>query len=131
MTQRITAKLLLAKHACQTQIDIFACEWPDGAEVTLESCRRAVVLGLDLSWAAECLLSASAEKVYQAATATAEKAYQAATATAEKAFQAATAPAGKAFQEATASAKKAYQAAKATAFYAAWLIDHHQAKETV
>ena len=118
MTQRITAKLLLAKHACQTQIDIFACEWPDGAEVTLESCRRAVVLGLDLSWAAECLLSASAEKVYQAATATAEKAYEEATASAEKVYQ-----------EVAAPAKKAYQTAKATAFYAAWLIDHQ--KETV
>lgn len=82
MLQRITARLLASKDACREQRDIFAKEWPGGAEVTLENCRRASSLGLDLAWAAQRLLSPPAWKAYQEAMATARKAYQEARATA-------------------------------------------------
>jgi hypothetical protein len=132
--------MLASKRACNEQRDVFAAEWPEGAAVTLENCRRAAELDLNLSWLAQHFLSAPAWKAYQEATAPAWKAYQEATApawkayqeataTAWKAYQEATATAEKAYQEATATAEKAYQEATATAFFSAWCLDHPESAE--
>ena len=63
--------MLRAKGACADQLAIFEREWPDGCAVTLDDCHRAVALGLDLNWAAENLLPATAWNAYADAVATA------------------------------------------------------------
>lgn len=63
----ITHALLREKHACARALGVFAREWPNGAEVTIENCLRATHLGLSISWAAQNLLPATqwAEYVIQ------------------------------------------------------------------
>ena len=63
----VTADMLRLrrKPACKDQVDIFEEEWPDGAEVTLANCLRAVELDLDLSWFVANFLSASTWKVFR------------------------------------------------------------------
>jgi len=64
---KITKAILEGKGACPRAIEVFAQEWPDGAEVTLENCRRAVALGLNLAWAVKNLLSPPAWADYDEA----------------------------------------------------------------
>lgn len=54
----ITPALLRERYACAPALGVFAREWPNGAEVTIENCLRATQLGLSLSWVADNLLSA-------------------------------------------------------------------------
>ena len=49
--KRITMQQLRDAGACREQVAIFAAEWPDGAEVSIENVRRAVALGLVLGGA--------------------------------------------------------------------------------
>ena len=56
---KITTRMLRHKGACPGQVDIFKAEWPNGMDVTRESCIRAVELGLDINWASNTLLPPS------------------------------------------------------------------------
>ena len=71
MTLFVTRAMLRAAGACHDQAQAFSREWPDGASATAANCRRAIELGLDLDWAAERLLSATALEAYEQATAAA------------------------------------------------------------
>ena len=53
----ITEEMLEKYDACLREVKIFKKEWPDGARVTLKNARRAIELGLDVSWLANPLLS--------------------------------------------------------------------------
>ncbi len=53
---KITKEFLESKDACADQAVLFAKEWPEGAEVTLDTCLRAAQIGLDFGWAATALL---------------------------------------------------------------------------
>ncbi|KKK68363.1 hypothetical protein LCGC14_2944780, partial [marine sediment metagenome] len=113
----VTSEMMKAKGACwEKQNEVFASEWPDGVEITLEVCKRAAGLGLSLDWFAENMLPAPALKAYSEASAPAWKAYNEATAPAWKAYKEATAPAWKTHKEATAPAWKTYNEAKAPAW---------------
>ena len=48
----ITKQLLEERGACSSHVIIFAREWPNGVETTLENLLRAVELGLSISWLA-------------------------------------------------------------------------------
>jgi len=73
---QITMGMLLQADACNSQIAIFAEEWPEGGEVTLATCQRAEQLGLDLDWAAESLLKAPAWAEYKKVKAAALAEYE-------------------------------------------------------
>jgi len=47
---RVTTEDLRMLNACGDQVETFADEWPNGVEVTGDSLRRAVDLGLDIDW---------------------------------------------------------------------------------
>ena len=115
----VTKQLLQAHNACDSQVDIFAAEWPEGVDITEEVLRRALALDLNLDWAAWHLLPEPARKAYEEATAPARKAYEEAKAPAWKAYEEARDLAWKAYEEAKASAWKAYEEAKIAAFLAA------------
>lgn len=87
---KITLDML--QGACEDQLAVFAREWPDGADVTRQNLERAVALGLDISWAAEHLLTDPALKVYYEARASAWKVYNEAMAPALKVYNEAAAP---------------------------------------
>ena len=63
---KITKEFLKRKRACADQVALFAEEWPEGAEVTLDTCLRAAQIGLDFGWAAENLLSADGREEWRA-----------------------------------------------------------------
>jgi len=90
---KVTAQMLRRKHACEGQVAIFEKEWPDGAEVTFDSCQRAVALDLDISWFAAEFLPAPAFEAYEKARVTAWDAYVKARAPAWDAYVKATATA--------------------------------------
>ena len=54
---RITTETLEELDACQTQIDQFAAEWPNGAEVNVPNVIRAQDMDLNLAWLAKHLLA--------------------------------------------------------------------------
>ena len=63
---KITKKFLESKRACAYHVALFAEEWPEGAEVTLDTCLRAAQIGLDFGWAADNLLSADGRRCFWA-----------------------------------------------------------------
>jgi len=116
---KITVEWLKNRQACESQIAVFAEEWPKGVTVTRNSLLRAASLNLDVEWLAGQILKPPARKAYDEATAPAWKAYGKATASAWKAYGEATASAWKAYGEAIASAQKAYDEAIASALWKA------------
>jgi hypothetical protein len=48
----ITADYLRLLGADCEELGFFEAEWPQGAEVTVENCQRAVAIGLSLTWLA-------------------------------------------------------------------------------
>ena len=66
----VTAAMLRAWHACESQVRVFEAEWPQGAALTLRNARRAAVLGLDLNWLARQVLTPSALAARASALAT-------------------------------------------------------------
>jgi hypothetical protein len=107
---KITVESLLATNACDSEVNRFAAEWPNGAEVTLANCQRATVLQFDFDWAAGHLLSVQAREAYDAAMAPARAAFRAAMAQATEAYDAAAA---------IAPVTAAFRAAMAQAFFEA------------
>lgn len=89
---RITVEVLLEHRACPMACEVFAREWPDGAEVTLENALRAFELRLYLYWARR-LMSPAARHAYDEVTAPARRAYNEAIATARRAYEEGIAPA--------------------------------------
>ena len=122
---RITAKMLIAKRACSEEVATFTRLWPDGVEVSEETCQQAAAANLNLRWFAEHFLPAPALAAHQQARATALEAYEQAAATAAAAYKQARAPASAAYKQARAPAAAAYQQARATAWAA-----YHQATAT-
>jgi hypothetical protein len=102
--RRVTAKMLKDLGACKQEVEVFTREWPHGAAVTLANCRRAAVLKLNLTWAAERLLSPSAYVTYKVDIVLAWAPYEAALASTWAAYN---------------TARAAYDAARADAFYRA------------
>jgi len=115
----VTAAMLRAWHACESQVRVFEAEWPQGAALTLRNARRAAVLGLDLNWLARQVLTPSALAAYEAVRAPALAAYEAACAPAWAAYEAVRAPALAAYCVACAPALAAYGAACARALFRA------------
>jgi hypothetical protein len=66
---KITATKLRKLKACEEQVARFEREWPQGANVTVQHCNRAVEIGLDLDWLAEHMLTATAWAAYKQAKA--------------------------------------------------------------
>lgn len=77
----ITVDTLIAKHACKDQVALFREHFPNGAPMTVEGA-VAVANVFSWDWAAKHLLSATARKACEDATATARKAYNEVRATA-------------------------------------------------
>jgi hypothetical protein len=124
----ITASRLESLGACLDQVVLFRKTFGESAPLTLDNCKIAAGAGLDIDWAAQRLLKATAWKAYEEARAPAWKAYVEAAAPAWKAYGEAAATAWKAYVESTATAWKAYgestdtawkdyEEAKATAFF--------------
>ena len=65
---RITAKLLEAHDACESQVVLFRKTFPRGTKVTLAAIAKARKVGLSVEWIAE-LLPPSARKAYNEAIA--------------------------------------------------------------
>ena len=118
---KITAELLIehgAEENCEDLI-LFRKLWPGGGDVTLKRCLQAAKACLDITWAADRLLSTPALAAYQDAKAVASAAFQDAMGVAWAAYRDANAPAWAAFQDAKATALAAYRDAMAVAFYEA------------
>lgn len=71
---KITVRQLQQLGACDKQLALFAREWPDGAEVTLENARRAFDIPLDVEWFVSRTFSKPAFDAFMGAV---EKAYAA------------------------------------------------------
>lgn len=65
MSRRITLDTLRHLNACDEQFRLFDLLFPDGADVTRESCQRAAENGLNIIWLVFRLNTASYEAVYQ------------------------------------------------------------------
>ena len=101
---QITVELLKQLGATCEQVQTFAREWPDGAEVTPESVARAVELKLDIDWLACRVLKGKALAEYKRVRASALAEYERVRASALAAYKRATAAA---FLEAAEAAKGA------------------------
>ena len=101
---KITKELLVRKHACRGQVDLFAELFPEGVVIT-ESICLAHATEFDWDWAARKLLQPPAREACVEACALARK-------TCDEAC----APARKACDEAHALARKACDEACALAF---------------
>ena len=112
---KITKALLIRKHACRGQVDLFAELFPEGVVIT-ESICLAHATEFDWDWAARKLLRPPAWKACDEAMALARKACDEAYALAWKAYDEATALARKTCDEACAPAWKARGEAMALAF---------------
>lgn len=98
--------------ACEGQRSLFTqLSGNDEVPITPELIDKAAHSGLDLDWAVERLLTATALNAYRKAKTTAWKAYEESISPTRKACQEATAPALKAYEEAEATALKAYEEA--------------------
>lgn len=53
----ITQQILLDHGACDSDVNIFSDEWPDGVDLTLSVLQRANELELNISWFAEHFLT--------------------------------------------------------------------------
>ena len=100
---KITKALLIRKHACRGQVDLFAELFPEGVVIT-ESICLAHATEFDWDWAAKKLLRPPARKACDEAMAPAWKACVEAYELARKACDEACAPAQKACNEACALA---------------------------
>ena len=70
---KITKALLIRKHACRGQVDLFAELFPEGVVITESSC-LAHATEFDWDWAAKKLLRPPARKACDEAMAPARKA---------------------------------------------------------
>jgi hypothetical protein len=89
--------MLIKKHACAEQVQLFVETFGDAVEVTEESCLKAAKVGLDVDWAASFLLNAGQIAAYEEAKA----------------------PLLAAYKEAKSPLLAAYEEAKASVFYKA------------
>ena len=113
---KITKALLISKHACRGQVDLFAELFPEGVVIT-ESICLAHATEFDWDWAARKLLRPPARKACVEAMAPARKACDEAYALAWKAWdEACDELAWKVCAEARAFARKAWDEACALAF---------------
>lgn len=62
---RLTAAMFRSYHACEEQVVIFAEEWPEGCEVSVETLLRAIELNLDIDWLACEFLEAPLREEYR------------------------------------------------------------------
>jgi hypothetical protein len=116
-TRTLTLQTLKDKKACTVQLLLFKQLFGESVEISESAC-ILVADKFDWNWAANKLLSTSARKAYNEATASALKAYCEAKASAGKAYYEATAPAWQAYCEVSESAGKAYYEATAPALKA-------------
>jgi len=122
MSKTINAARLRVLGACPPQVEEFVRLFGEkDMEPTLALCVEHASV-FDWSWARH-LLSATARRAYDEATAPAERAYSEATATARRAYDEATATAQRAYNEATVTAWRAHNEATAPAWFAAWQND--------
>ena len=112
---KITKALLISKHACRGQVDLFAELFPEGVVIT-ESICLAHAAEFDWDWAARKLLRPPAREACDEAMALAWKACDEACAPAWKACWEARVLARKTCDEAWAPARKACDEACALAF---------------
>ena len=112
---KITKALLIRKHACRGQVDLFAELFPEGVVIT-ESICLAHAAEFDWDWAARKLLRPPAWKACDEACAPAWKACDEAYALARKTCDEARVLARKTCDEAYALARKACDEACALAF---------------
>ncbi len=112
--RKITMEILQAHNACKRQVKLFQAVFPDGAESTEQALQLALDAGLDIHWAAENLLSASALAEYEKTRASAWAEYNKTCAPALAEYQKTYTPA---YQKTCASAwaeyKKTYAPAEA------------------
>ena len=103
---KITKALLIRKHACRGQVDLFAELFPEGVVIT-ESICLAHATEFDWDWAARKLLRPAARKACVEAMAPARKACDEACAPAWEACDEAYALAWKAYKDVCVIARKA------------------------
>ena len=84
---KITKNMLRKHEACSDQVELFAAEWPNGAEVTADNVLRAITLALDVSWLTH-LMTAGARRDYNAAVAGPLHDYYAAIASTKRDYEA-------------------------------------------
>ena len=102
-------KKLAAQHGqqpCKAQLDLFKELFPDGAEITLENCRRAMDGGMNVTWLLRNCLPPPAWEAYEAARVRAWMA-----------LQKATVPTGAVYVSVRDQGWIAYEEAKAQALY--------------
>ena len=63
---RITPSMLKDARTCEAHYNTFVARWPEGVDVTQETCEQAHALGLDLDWAAANLFSEYKKAKYRA-----------------------------------------------------------------
>ena len=85
--KRLTTAWLRKREVSEHQVAIFAAEWPDGAELTAATLRRAASLGLNIYWLGRLLLAPQARDVFEGASIVAQHTFQEADATALRAFR--------------------------------------------
>lgn len=63
----VTAGMLRVYGACAEEAEVFECEWPKGASVTIKNVMRAFTLGLSVFWFTHaCLASAARDPFWWA-----------------------------------------------------------------
>ncbi len=87
---KITKELLERHNACEDQVDLFISLFPEGTEVTEESCLKAVEGGIDFEWA--CCNLLKNQDAYEAARKPLWDAYDAAVKAFRDAYNAAVKP---------------------------------------
>jgi hypothetical protein len=121
---RVMAEMLRARGARCADPDLFALEWPEGADLTAANLRRAGAIGLDLPWFAHTFLAQSAWGAYLRAAAPARRAHRSAAASAARDLLATAPPRDWGpYLAAVDSARRAYRRAAAEALVAALALD--------
>jgi len=134
----ITARMLRKAGACKPEVDRLVSRYGKRVDVTETWALEHAHDGINWQWAAEHLLSVSAQHTYEEATEpawrtfeegiesaqrefdeaeeAARRAYNEAREPARRTYDEATAPARRTYRDATAPARRAYNEAKALAF---------------
>ena len=97
----ITYRMLKAKGACYTQVELFKKTFPEGAKLSVELA-VSVASKFDFDWAARNLLSEASRAAYEEAVAPLWAAYEEAVAPLWAAYKEAKAPLWAAYEEAKA-----------------------------
>jgi len=117
----ISLRTLKKINACPEQVTLFKYTFGTAKiPVTLENCKRALAVRLNVEWAASTLLPVSAKRAYDKAIVSAWCTYKKTMASARHTYNETKIPAWCTYREAMASAWHAYQDAKAEAFFTAW-----------